>query len=52
MVGSTFTLVDAHLCGAIMWISRMGFDTKALPSVDAWSKRCQARPALAAAMRG
>ncbi len=52
MVGDGFTLVDVHLCGAMMWIGRMGFDLASLPNVDAWTKRCQARPALAAAMSG
>ncbi|MDB4936539.1 MAG: Glutathione S-transferase [Labilithrix sp.] len=49
MVGDTFTLVDAHVAGAVTWISGMGFDTKALPALDAWLERCKARPAFAVA---
>lgn len=52
MVGDGFTLVDVHLCGAMMWIGRMGFDLAPLAQLDAWVKRCQARPALAASMAG
>ncbi|MDB4994504.1 MAG: Glutathione S-transferase [Myxococcaceae bacterium] len=51
MVGDTFTFVDAHLAGALMWIGRMGFDTKKHPQLDAWFTRCQARPALARVMK-
>ena len=50
MVGDTFTLVDAHLVGAIVWINHLGFDTKSLTSIDAWTARCKARPAFARTM--
>jgi len=50
MVGDTFTLVDVHLAGLMMWIGRMGFGTENLPGVDAWFTKCKARPALAAVM--
>jgi len=47
MVGDAFTFADLHLAGAMAWISRLGFDTKALPNLDAWFTRCKARPAFA-----
>ena len=52
MVGETFTLVDAHLAGALTWITRAGFDTSSLPSLAAWHARCVARPALANVLTG
>ncbi|HSO35122.1 MAG TPA: glutathione S-transferase family protein [Labilithrix sp.] len=50
MVGDSFTLVDVHLCGAMSWIGRLGFDVKALKNVAPWTARCQARPAFATVM--
>jgi glutathione S-transferase len=52
IVGDGFTLVDVHLCGAAMWISKLGFDLATWPRIDAWAKRCQDRAGLAAAMKG
>lgn len=50
MVGDGFTLVDAHLAGAAGWIGQIGFDLSKRSSIQAWIKRCQARPAFAAIM--
>lgn len=52
MVGDTYTLVDAHLAGALAWIGGLGFDVKSLKNIAAWSGRCQDRPALAKVMAG
>ena len=52
LVGETFTLVDVHLAGLVWWAGRLGFDTKALSALDAWSARCQARPGFAASTKG
>jgi glutathione S-transferase len=52
MVGDGFTLVDVHLCGAAMWVGTLGFDLKTWPRIEAWTKRCQDRPAFARAMTG
>ena len=52
VVGDSFTLVDLHLCGAMAWIGRLGFDVSALKNVAPWSARCQARPSFAKAMGG
>ncbi len=52
MVGDGFTLVDVHLCGGALWISKLGFDLKTWPRIEAWTQRCQDRPAFAAAMKG
>lgn len=50
LVGDTFSLVDGHIAGAIGWISTFGLGTEKLPNVDAWMRRCKARPAFAVAM--
>lgn len=52
IVGVSFTLVDAHLAGGMMWIARLGIDMTDLPDVDAWVARCKARPALARVLAG
>jgi glutathione S-transferase len=50
MVGESFTLVDLHLAGGMMWIARLGIDTSGLPDLDAWLARAKDRPALARVM--
>lgn len=50
MVGDSFTLVDVHLTGGMMWLGRQGFDTKHLPAIEAWVARCKDRPALGRAL--
>lgn len=48
LVGDSFTLADLHLAGLVGWLSTVAFDLKSLANIQAWSARCQARPAFAA----
>jgi glutathione S-transferase len=53
--GSEFTLVDAHVSSFLTWLRYGGFDVAPWKRVDAWAKRCAARPAFqrsAAAEKG
>ena len=52
MVGDTYTLVDAHVAGAVAWIGGLGFELKSLKNLSAWNARCRERPALAKVMAG
>lgn len=50
LVGSAFSLVDVHLASWVGFLGFCGFDSKRWPSLDAWAKRCTARPGYAASM--
>jgi glutathione S-transferase len=52
ILGSTFTLADLMLAGAIAFAARVGVDTSSSANVSAWVARCMGRPALAKAMQG
>jgi glutathione S-transferase len=45
LLGDEFSLVDAHLASWVEYLDMLKFDTKAFPSLLAWSARCLARPA-------
>jgi glutathione S-transferase len=50
LVGNSFTLVDLAVGGFVMISSRLGVDLGAYKNVQAWSARCNARPALGRVM--
>jgi glutathione S-transferase len=50
LVGDTFSLVDLHLAGYVGYLGMCGFDAKRWPNVDAWAKKCAARPGYAVSM--
>jgi glutathione S-transferase len=50
VVGDSFSLVDVHLAGWVGFLGMCGFDAKRWPNVDAWAKKCMARPGHAASM--
>jgi glutathione S-transferase len=45
-----YTLADAHVSSFIDWLRHMQIDMAGLAHLDAWSKRCAARPAHASAL--
>lgn len=45
VVGETFSLVDAHLAATVGWIAMIELVPPGLTHLDAWLKRCTARPA-------
>ena len=50
LVGTSFSLVDVHLASWVSYLGFCGFDSKRWPNLDAWAKRCTARPAYATSM--
>ena len=50
LVGDSFSLVDVHVAGWAAYVGMCGFDTKRWANLDAWTKRCTARPGFAACM--
>lgn len=50
LLGSEFSLVDAHVASWAMYLGFCGFDLKQYPTLHAWSERCMARPANARTM--
>jgi glutathione S-transferase len=52
LVGDHFTLADLSTAGMVMVSARFGADLGGYKNVQAWSARCNARPALARAMMG
>ncbi len=46
----TFTLADVHVNSFTDWLRHMKFDFKEYANIEAWSKRCAARPAYAKVM--
>ena len=47
VLGANFSLVDAHLGATVGWIASMEMLPRGLSHLDAWLKRCTARPAYA-----
>jgi glutathione S-transferase len=47
LLGSEFSLVDSHLSSFMEWFRHSGVDVAKHKRLDAWSKRCDARPAHA-----
>ncbi|RYG68402.1 hypothetical protein EON77_15555, partial [bacterium] len=53
VVGTTFSLVDAHAAVTFAWLTRsLGTDTSRFPKFDAWLKACSSRPAVLSAFKG
>jgi glutathione S-transferase len=51
LVGDAFSLVDLHLAGWVAYVGMCGIDTKRWSAIDAWLKRCTARPGYALSMK-
>jgi glutathione S-transferase len=51
ILGDAFSIVDAHLAGFVQYLGICGFDNARWPTLDAWAKKCAARPAHAKAWR-
>ncbi|NUP14235.1 MAG: glutathione S-transferase family protein [Polyangiaceae bacterium] len=47
LVDDKFSIVDAHLCSWVEYVSICGVDMTGYAAIGAWSKRCLARPAAA-----
>lgn len=45
LLGDTFSIVDAHLCSWMVYLSMFGFDLEAHAALASWRGRCLARPA-------
>lgn len=45
IVGSDFTLADAHMNGFLDWLRAMKVDVTRWNNIEAWLKRCTSRPA-------
>jgi glutathione S-transferase len=45
-----YTLADAHVNSFVEWLRHMKIDMAGLQHLNAWTKRCSARPAYARAM--
>jgi glutathione S-transferase len=45
LLGDGYTLADTHLNSYLDWLRHMGVDFTPYASLEAWSKRCAARPA-------
>ena len=45
LLGSDYTLVDAHVSSFIVWVRGMKVDLSPWQNLDAWAKRCSSRPA-------
>jgi glutathione S-transferase len=45
-----YTLADTHVNSFVDWLRHMKIDLAPFANVNAWSKRCSARPAYARAM--
>lgn len=50
LVGDAFSLVDVQLAGWAAYVGMCGFDVKRWANLDAWMKRCTARPGFATCM--
>jgi glutathione S-transferase len=50
VAGDTFSLADLHLAGYVGYLGMCGFDAKRWPNIDAWAKKCTARPGYALSM--
>lgn len=50
LLGANFTVADAYLTWALLLMQRIGVDFSAWPAVDAFLKRCLARPQVARAV--
>jgi glutathione S-transferase len=45
LVGSAFTIVDAHVASFVGYVGILGFDLKKHPALAAWLAACEGRPA-------
>lgn len=45
LVGSSFTLADAHVASFVGYVRMLGFDFGKHPALSAWLAACEARPA-------
>lgn len=50
LLGNDYSLADAHLCSYTDWLRHMKVDFAKFDNINAWSKRCAARPAYAKVM--
>ena len=50
LVGDSFSLVDLHASGWVSYVGMCGFEVKRWPNLDAWVKKCSARPSFALSM--
>jgi glutathione S-transferase len=51
LLGSEFTIVDAHVASWTAFMAMMGNDLKKHAHVEAWNARCTARPAFKTVMQ-
>ncbi len=52
LVGSSYTLADAHVNSFTDWLRSMKIDFSPYARLNAWAARCSARPAYAKVMSG
>ena len=50
LTGGEFTLADAHVNSFVDWLRHMKIDFSAFPHLNAWTERCNGRPASKKAM--
>jgi glutathione S-transferase len=50
LVGDAFSLADLHLAGWVAYLGMCGFEAKRWARLDAWLKRCTARPGFGVSM--
>ena len=52
LLGDGYTLADTHVNSFVDWLRHMKLDFAPYANLNAWSKRCAARPAYAKVMSG
>ncbi|RBA15952.1 hypothetical protein FPRO05_12173 [Fusarium proliferatum] len=46
ILGDWYSIVDTHLWATIRWLTYMGLDLAAFPTLAAWTKKIEQRPAI------
>jgi glutathione S-transferase len=46
ILGDWYSIVDTHLWATVRWLTYMGLDLAAFPSLAAWKKKIEQRPAI------
>ncbi|CZR49608.1 uncharacterized protein FPRO_15966 [Fusarium proliferatum ET1] len=46
ILGDSYSIVDTHLWATVRWLTYTGLDLAAFPTLEAWKKKIEQRPAI------
>jgi len=46
ILGDSYSIVDTHLWATVRWLTYMGLDLATFPTLEAWKKKIEQRPAI------